>query len=191
MEAVLCNMPWWAVLVLGLAVIFLIAYLVHKQVSIKLGKLSIETEKKIIKQNQDNSVRLKIYAQIREYENYTGKIERNIYSGFEKTYTNLTHDEKIIVKLFCNLIRRALEKQLMLDLVANHIVDKTPEKLREFTSNKTQGYQNRILNFLSNYNETVLPDRNILEIVDNIDFRELENIYYSIYTKSVQIARHE
>ena len=79
----------------------------------------------------------------------------------------------------------------MLDLVANHIVDKTPEKLREFTSNKTQGYQNRILNFLSNYNETVLPDRNILEIVDNIDFRELENIYYSIYTKSVQIARHE
>jgi len=191
MEAVLCNMPWWAILVLGLAVIFLIAYLVHKQVSIKLGKLSIETEKKIIKQNQDNSVRLKIYAQIREYENYTGKIERNIYSGFEKTYTNLTHDEKIIVKLFCNLIRRALEKQLMLDLVANHIVDKTPEKLREFTSNKTQGYQNRILNFLSNYNETVLPDRNILEIVDNIDFRELENIYYSIYTKSVQIARHE
>lgn len=191
MESVLCNMPWWAILVLGLAVIFLIAYLVHKQVSIKLGKLSIETEKKIIKQNQDNSVRLKIYAQIREYENYTGKIERNIYSGFEKTYTNLTHDEKIIVKLFCNLIRRALEKQLMLDLVANHIVDKTPEKLREFTSNKTQGYQNRILNFLSNYNETVLPERNILEIVDNIDFRELESIYYSIYTKSVQIARHE
>ena len=191
MEAVLSNMPWWAVLVFGLAVIFLIAYLVHKQVSIKLGKLSIETEKKIIKQNQDNSVRLKIYAQIREYENYTGKIERNIYSGFEKTYPNLTHDEKIIVKLFCNLIRRALEKQLMLDLVANHIVDKTPEELREYTSNKTQGYQNRILNFLSNYNETVLPDHNILEIVDNIDFRELENIYYSIYTKSVQIARQE
>lgn len=191
MEAVLCNMPWWVILVLGLAVIFLIAYLVHKQVSIKLGKLSIETEKKIIKQNQDNSVRLKIYAQIREYENYTGKIERSIYSGFEKTYPNLTHDEKIIVKLFCNLIRRALEKQLMLDLVANHIVNKTPEELREYTSNKTQGYQNRILNFLSNYNETVLPDRNILEIVDNIDFRELEDIYYSIYTKSVQIARQD
>lgn len=189
MEAVLSNMPWWAVLVLGLAVVFLIAYLVHKQVSIKLGKLSIETEKKIIKQNQDNSVRLKIHAQIREYENYTGKIERNIYSGFEKTYPNLTHNEKIIVKLFCNLIRRALEKQLMLDLVANHIVDKTPEELREYTSNKTQGYQNRILNFLSNYNETVLPDHNILEIVDNIDLKELEDIYYSIYTKSVQIAR--
>ena len=191
METVLSNMPWWAVLVLGLAVIFLIAYLVHKQVSIKLGKLSIETEKKIIKQNQDNSVRLKIHAQIREYENYAGKIERNIYSGFEKTYPNLTHDEKIIVKLFCNLIRRALEKQLMLDLVANHIVDKTPEELREYTSNKTQGYQNRILNFLSNYNETVLPDHNILEIVDNIDLKELEDIYYSIYTKSVQIARQE
>ena len=191
METVLSNMPWWAVLVLGLAVIFLIAYLVHKQISIKLGKLSIETEKKIIKQNQDNSVRLKIHAQIREYENYAGKIERNIYSGFEKTYPNLTHDEKIIVKLFCNLIRRALEKQLMLDLVANHIVDKTPEELREYTSNKTQGYQNRILNFLSNYNETVLPDHNILEIVDNIDLKELEDIYYSIYTKSVQIARQE
>ena len=71
MEAVLCDMPWWAILVLGLAVIFLIAYLMHKQVSIKLGKFSIESEKKIIKQNQDNSVRLKIHAQIREYENYT------------------------------------------------------------------------------------------------------------------------
>lgn len=191
MEAVLSNMPWWAVLILVLAVIFLIGYLVHKQGSIKLGKLSIETEKKIIKQNQDNSVRLKIYAQIREYENYTGKIERNIYSGFEKTYPNLTHDEKISVKLFCNLIRRALEKQLMLDLVANHIVNKTPEELREYTSNKTQGYQNRILNFLSNYNETVLPEHNILEIVDNIDLKELENIYYSIYTKSAQIAKQE
>ena len=191
MEAVLGNMPWWGVLILVLAVIFLIGYLVHKQVSIKLGKLSIETEKKIIKQNQDNSVRLKIYAQIREYENYTGKIERNIYSGFKKTYPNLTQDEKIIVKLFCNLIRRALEKQLMLDLVANHIVNKTPEELREYTSNKTQGYQNRILNFLSEYNETILPGHNILEIVDNIDLKKLENIYYSIYTKSIQIARQE
>lgn len=191
MEAVLSNMPWWAVLILVLAVIFLIGYLVHKQVSIKFGKLSFETEKKIIKQNQDNSVRLKIYAQIREYENYTGKIERNIYSGFEKTYPNLTHDEKIIIKLFCNLIRRALEKQLMLDLVANHIANKTPEELREYASNKTQGYQNRILNFLSNYNETVLPEHNILEIVDNINLKELENIYYSIYTKSVQITKQE
>lgn len=191
MEAVLSNMPWWAVLILVLAAIFLIEYLVHKQVSIKFGKLSIETEKKIIKQNQDNLVRLKIYAQIREYENYTGKIERNIYGGFEKTYPNLTHDEKIIIKLFCNLIRRALEKQLMLDLVANHIVNKTLEELREYTSNKTQGYQNRILNFLSNYNETVLPNHNILEIVNNINLKELENIYYSIYTKSVQIAKQE
>ncbi len=191
MESVLNGMPWWAVLILMLALIFLVMYLIHKQVSIKVGKLSIETEKKIIKQNQDNSVRLKIHAQIREYENYTGKIERNIYSAFEKTYSNLTHDEKIIVKLFCNLIRRGLEKQLMLDLVANHIVNKTPEQLREYTANKTQGYQNRILNFLSNYNETILPEHNILEIISNVDLKELEDIYYSIYTKAVQIARQE
>ena len=191
MDVVLSSMPWWAVLLLFVVSSLLLAYFVHERVTLRIGKLSIESEKKIIKQNQDNTVRLKIHAQIREYENYTGKIERNIFNGFTKTYPNLTQDEKIIVKLFCNLIRRALEKQLMLDLVANHIVDKTPDELREYTRNKTQGYQNRILNFLSNYNETVLPEHNTLEIVDNIDLRELEDIYYAIYTKAVSIARQE
>lgn len=191
MERVVGQMPWWAVMILCVLFIALLVYFVHERVTLKIGKLSIESEKKLIKQNQDNTVRLKIHAQIREYENYTGKIERNIYNGFDKTYPNLTKDEKIIVKLFCNLIRRALEKQLMLDLVANHIVNKTMEELRSYTQNKTQGYQNRILNFLSNYNETVLPEQNILEIVDNIDFKELESIYFSIYTKAVEIAKQE
>lgn len=191
MERVVGQMPWWAVMILCVLFIALLVYFVHERVTLKIGKLSIESEKKLIKQNQDNTVRLKIHAQIREYENYTGKIERNIYNGFDKTYPNLTKDEKIIVKLFCNLIRRALEKQLMLDLVANHIVNKTMEELRSYTQNKTQGYQNRILNFLSNYNETVLPEHNILEIVDNINFKELEDIYFSIYTKAVEIAKQE
>lgn len=191
MGQVVGQMPWWAVMILCVLFIALLVYFVHERVTLKIGKLSIESEKKLIKQNQDNTVRLKIHAQIREYENYTGKIERNIYNGFDKTYPNLTKDEKIIVRLFCNLIRRALEKQLMLDLVANHIVNKTMEELRSYTQNKTQGYQNRILNFLSNYNETVLPGQNILEIVDNIDFKELESIYFSIYTKAVEIAKQE
>lgn len=189
MEAVLCNMPWWAILVLGLAVIFLIAYLVHKQVSIKLGKLSIETEKKIIKQNQDNSVRLKIYAQIREYENYTGKIERIIYNAFHQTYPELNSDEQVTVKLFCSLVRRALEKQLMLDLIANGIVYLSDDELRDYTRNKSAGYENRISNFLSAYNEIVLPNKNILEIVQNIDMQNLEDIYYNIYLKCVNIVK--
>lgn len=185
------SMPWWAVLVLFVCVVFLTVYLVHERVTIKIGKLSIEHEKKIIQQNQDNTIRLKIHAQIREYENYTGKIERSIFDGFMKTFPDMTKDEKTIVKLFCNLVRRALEKQLMLDLVANHIVDKTEEQLIEYTKNKVQGYENRILNFMSSYNEVVLPEKDILQVVKNIDMHELETIYQSIYTKAVKIARQD
>lgn len=185
------NMPWYAFVIVGIIFVGLIIYLVNKKVSINLGKISIEQQKQFVQQSEDNSIRLKIHAQIREYENYTGLIERIIYQAFEKTYSNLSAEEKTIVKLFCNLVRRALEKQLMLDLVANHIADKTSEELREYTKNKSQGYENRISNFLSAYNEIVLPNKNILEICQNIDMKNLEDIYFTIYTKSVEIARQK
>lgn len=189
MSDFLSNSPWWLIVILGIVIAGLVIYLVNKNVTIKLGNLSIEQQKKFVQQSEDNSIRLKIHAQIREYENYTGKIERIIYQSFEKTYSDLTNEEKVNVKLFCNLVRRALEKQLMLDLVANHIVNKTPEELREYTKNKSLGYENRISNFLSAYNEIVLPDKNILEVVKNIDMNNLEDIYFTIYTKSVEIAK--
>lgn len=185
------SMPWYSVVITSIIIAGLIIYLVNKNVSIKLGKLSIEQQKQFIQQSEDNSIRLKIHAQIREYENYTGQIERIIYEAFQHTFPGLTSDEKTITKLFCNLVRRALEKQLMLDLVANHIVNKTPEELREYTKDKSAGYENRISNFLSAYNEIVLPDKNILSVVDNIDMHKLEDIYFTIYTKSVEIARQK
>lgn len=188
----ICSLPSWLILILGMslivAVVVLVFYMVHKKVAVKIGKLSIESEKQIIEMNQDNTVRLKIHSQIREYENYTGLIERIIFDSFEKTY-DMNHDEKTIVRLFCQLVRRALEKQLMLDLVANGIVHMTEDELRDYTKNKSQGYENRILNFMSNYNETVLPDKNILEVVKNIDMNQLEGIYFTIYKKCVDIAK--
>lgn len=187
----LSNSPWWVVVIIGIVIAGLVIYLVNKNVTIKLGNLSIEQQKKFVQQSEDNVIRLKIHAQIREYENYTGQIERNIFQAFEKTFPDINKDEKTIVKLFCNLVRRALEKQLMLDLIANHIVDKTTEELREYTKNKSLGYENRISNFLSAYNEIVLPDKNILDVVKNIDMNQLENIYFTIYTKSVEIARQK
>lgn len=183
------NIPWYVIVIIGIMFSGLLIYLVNKNVSIKLGRVSIEQQKQFVQQSEDNSIRLKIHAQIREYENYTGLIERIIYQAFEKTYSDLSVDEKTTVKLFCNLVRRALEKQLMLDLVANHIVNKTTEELREYTKNKSQGYENRISNFLSAYNEIVLPNKNILEICKNIDMKNLEDIYFTIYTKSVEIAK--
>lgn len=189
MSEVVSKFPWWAVVIIGIVLAGLVIYLVNKNVTIKLGNLSIEQQKKFVQQSEDNSIRLKIHAQIREYENYTGLIERIICAAFEKTYPYLNVEEKTTVKLFCNLVRRALEKQLMLDLVANHIVDKTSEELREYTRNKSLGYENRISNFLSAYNEIVLPDKNILEICQNIDMKNLEDIYFTIYTKSVAIAK--
>lgn len=187
--SVLNNMPWYSTVIIGIIFSGLIIYLVNKKVSINLGKISIEQQKQFVQQSEDNSIRLKIHAQIREYENYTGLIERIIYQAFESTYSDLNNEEKTVVKLFCNLVRRALEKQLMLDLVANHIVNKTSEQLREYTKNKSLGYENRISNFLSTYNEIVLPDKNILDIVKNIDMNQLENIYFTIYSKSVEIAK--
>lgn len=191
MLEVLNNMPWYMIMIIIIIFASLLIYLVNKRVTIRLGKVTIEQQEQFVKKSEDNSIRLKIHAQIREYENYTGLIERNIFKGFEKTFPNMTKDEKTIVKLFCNLVRRALEKQLMLDLVANHIVNKTPEELREYTKNKSLGYENRILNFMASYNETVLPDKDILLVVKNIDMKELEDIYFTIYTKSVAIAKQE
>lgn len=185
----LSNSPWWVIVIISIVISGLIIYLVNKNVSIKLGKVTIEQQKQFVKQSEDNSIRLKIHAQIREYENYTGQIERSVFQAFEKTYPDMNKDEKVIVKLFCSLVRRALEKQIMLDLVANHIVNKTTEELREYTKDKSLGYENRISNFLSAYNEIVLPDKNILDIVQNIDMKKLEDIYFTIYTKSVEIAK--
>lgn len=191
MSEFLSNSPWWVVVIISIIVSGLIIYLVNKNVSIKLGKVSIEQQKQFVRQSEDNSIRLKIHAQIREYENYTGHIERSIFQAFEKTYPDMNKDEKVIVKLFCSLVRRALEKQIMLDLVANHIVNKTTEELREYTKDKSSGYENRISNFLSAYNEIVLPEKNILDIVKNIDMKKLEDIYFTIYTKSVEIAKQD
>lgn len=185
------NLPWWVVVIFGIILAGLVIYMVNKNVTIKLGNLSIEQQKKFVQQSEDNSIRLKIHAQIREYENYTGLIERIIYQAFEKTFPDMSKDDKTVVRLFCNLIRRALEKQLMLDLVANHIVNKTTEELREYTKNKSLGYENRVSNFLSAYNEIVLPDKNILGVVQNIDLAKLEEIYFTIYTKSVEIAKQD
>lgn len=187
--SVLNNMPWYSIVIIGIIFSGLIIYLVNKKVSINLGKISIEQQKQFVKQSEDNSIRLKIHAQIREYENYTGLIERIIYQAFENTYSDLKNEEKTVVKLFCNLVRRALEKQLMLDLVANGIIHLSDEELREYTRNKSAGYENRISNFLSAYNEIVLPDKNILDIVKNIDMNQLEDIYYNIYLKCVNIAK--
>lgn len=183
------NSPWWVVVIIGIVIAGLVIYLVNKNVTIKLGNLSIEQQKKFVQQSEDNVIRLKIHAQIREYENYTGQIERNIFQAFEKTFPDINKDEKTIVKLFCNLVRRALEKQLMLDLIANGIIHLSDEELREYTRNKSAGYENRISNFLSAYNEIVLPEKNILEIVNNIDMKNLEDIYYNIYLKCVNIAK--
>lgn len=190
MAKTMSIMPWYSVVLIFLILGIVIVYLVAKQVSIKIGSITLEQHKEL-KKNEDNSVRLKIHAQIREYENYTGLIERLIYEGFEKTFPQLSKDERTIIHLFCNLIRRALEKQLMLDLVANHIVDKTEEELREYTSDKSQAYKNRMLNFMSNYNDTVLPDKNILEVVKNINMEQMENIYFTIYKKAVKIAKQD
>lgn len=185
------SMPWYAIVIIAALFVGLIVYLVSHKVSVSVGKLSIEQQKQIVQQSEDNTIRLKIHAQIREYENYTGLIERIIYEAFEKTFPELNHDEKTIIKLFCNLIRRALEKQLMLDLVANGIIHLSEEQLREYTKDKSLGYENRILNFMSNYNDAILPDKNILMVVDNIDMRKLEDIYYTIYSKCVNIAKKE
>lgn len=185
------NLPWWGVVIFGIVLAGLVIYLVNKNVTIKLGNLSIEQQKEFVKQSEDNNIRLKIHAQIREYENYTGLIERILFQGFEKTFPDLELNEKTIIRLFCNIVRRALEKQLILDIVANHIVTKTPEELKTYTSEKVQGYQNRICNFMSSYNDVVLPNKDIMKVIENINTKELEDIYYSIYTKAVKIARQD
>lgn len=185
----LSEVPLLWVVFIALVFSALLIYLVNKRVSIRLGALSLEAEKKAIEVSEDNSIRILIYSQIREYENYTGKIERLLFHSFEKTFPKMEQSERSLVRLLCNLVRRALEKQLMLDIIANHIIDKSPEELRDYTSNKVQSYSNRINNFLSNYNDIVLPDKDISLVMRFLDIQSLEEIYFDIYTRVVRVAR--
>lgn len=165
-----------------------IIYAIRNNMNVKFGKLSIEREKKLERENEDKNVRIKLAAQIREYENYTGKIERMIYYAFEQEFPNLTRDEKTVCKLSCNVIRHSLEKQLSLDIIANHISTKDRNELREYTHNKTLAYQNRIMNFLSDFNEIILPGKNVLRIMKRLNMQKIEGTFFAIYVRAVEIA---
>lgn len=184
------SFPIWFLFFFVVAVCVMIAYIIHRHAKITIGRLSIESER-IEKKGNNDEIRLKIYAQVREYENYTGQIERILFKGFETAFEDMTDKERTIFRLFCQLMRRALEKQLMLDLVANGIAHMTESELWDYTQNKSEGYENRILNFLSSYNDQISPERDILKVVDYIDMHDLTTIYFTIYQKCVEIANKE
>lgn len=183
------RMPNWFILVIVMIISAMLVYLTHKKVSIRIGSLAIEQEKALITKSSEDNVRLKIHAQIREYENFIGLIQRNIFEAIEKTFPTMTREEKYMAKLLCTIIRRTLEKQLILDLVANHIATKSEEELREYTKDKSLGYSNRIANAISEFNGEMFPEKDLNKVIANINLNELENIYFNIYKNAVKIVK--
>lgn len=181
--------PNWFILVIVMIISMMLVYLTHKKVSIRIGSLAIEQEKALITKSSEDNVRLKIHAQIREYENFIGLIQRNIFDAIEKTFPTMTREEKYMAKLLCTIIRRTLEKQLILDLVANHIATKSEEELREYTKDKSLGYSNRIANAISEFNCEMFPEKDLNKVIPNINLNELENIYFNIYKNAVKIVK--
>ncbi len=175
--------------VLGIAVCFVLVYFVNRKVNIKTSLFSIEQkEKEEVAKNND--IRLTIFAQIREYENYTGQIERILYKAFCDTFQTRTREEGTCLSLLCTIIRKTLEKQLMLDIISNHIIDKDDDELKIYNKEKCASYKNRIYNFIANYSTSVLPERDLTQAIEDIDIDALEEIYLTIYRKVVQIARN-
>lgn len=170
-------------IIIAVIVAVVILVIIFKQVSVKVGSFTLTQQQK-----NDDETRMRIYAQIRDYENWTGEIERILFNSVAATFPKLTKQEKTTYRLLCTIIRRGLEKQIILDLVANHISKKSDEELVKYAKSKASGYCNRIYNILAEYDKSLGGTRDLNAIKDNIPEHELEEIYMRIYKRAIDIA---
>ena len=185
------EVPIFALVMLVMLICALVGYLAHEKVTIRFGRLSIESQTKIIHEKENQEVRQQIYLQIREYENYIGRIEIMLVNSFYATFPEMSQGERNIARMFCNSVRRGLEKQLILDFIANHITTKSEEELNDYVSTRVDGYKNRIAELLSTYNELILPGKDITSVVESLDRELFENLFRTIYSKAILVVRDD
>lgn len=172
----------------GLAIFF-----VQKKLRIKtkLFSLGQEAMNLSVKKNAENDVRLIIYSQVREYENWTGRIERLLCSAILGTFPDLSKQEVGCVRLVVEGIRHSLENQIFMDMVANHIVNLDEGELKKYTDNKTVSYMILIYNLIASYNDFFMPNIDLNTVAENINVAKLKESFFEIYTRSVLIAREK
>lgn len=190
MSVDLNSISWGGVIVLLavlIAIVGLLIFFVQKKIMIKTKLFSMEQLS--AKRNGESDARLIIYSQVREYEKWTGHIERLICGAFLEKLNDLERQEIVSCKLLAVIIRRSLENQLFLDMVANHLVQLDESELDDYAKEKTKAYLSLICNTIADYNDFVLPDIDLNKAVERIDIEELKKCYLQIYRRAVAIAR--
>lgn len=190
MSVDLNSISWGGVIVVLavlIAIVGLLVFFVQKKIIIKTKLFSMEQLS--AKKNGESDARLIIYSQVREYEKWTGHIERLICGAFLEKLNDLERQEIVSCKLLAVIIRRSLENQLFLDMVANHLVRLDESELDDYAKEKTKAYLSLICNTIADYNDFVLPNIDLNKTVEIIDVEELKKCYLQIYRRAVAIAR--
>ena len=166
-----------------LAAVFIVIFLVRHNRAIRTPLFSVESKAAVV--SEDRGL---LNNQIRNAENYTGTIERIIGCAFVARFKDLNDDQKSECLLLANVIRRAIDKQILFDLLTNHIVDKTRDELDVYIKSKSDGHILRIYNFVHNYNDSVLPDKNLALAIDDVDKKDFYDCFSGVYKSAVMFA---
>jgi len=165
------------------AAVFVVVFLVRNNRAIKTPLFSLESKAAVV--SEDRGL---LNNQIRNIENYTGTIERIIGCAFFARFKDLNDDQRSECLLLANVVRRAIDKQILFDLLTNHIVDKTRDELDAYVKSKYDGHVLRIYNFVHNYNDSVLPDRNLALAIDDVNKKDLYDCFFGVYKSAVMFA---
>ena len=96
--------------------------------------------------------------------------------------------ERIIFELITYRIADRLNYELKNDFMRNHITNKTDYELEQYSTAKSKAYSSLIKERLYIFNQK-LPNYNLPDIMTEITFEEIKELFKDIYFSARGIAR--
>ena len=152
---------------------------------LRLGKVEITTPQQ--RKLYEDGAKTLLENQSANARNLLSKVWLDIFETGRRAFAITDRRELHLLEDIAKLIDGKLQHAVHLDLLRNHLQDKSEEELLRYSEAKAEGYRNMVRALLHQYNAQ-LPGYPLTEIMDNIPEDEFRRLFGEIYVSSCEIA---
>ena len=187
---IISSMPaaGWAAIFFIIAVIALFLVGVYRLIlgkELKFGKFEVLTPQQ--RKAYESGTKDLLENQSENARNLLSRLWLDIFETGRRIFSITDRQELFLLEDIALLIDNKLQHAVHLDLLRNHLQEKTDEELAAYSAAKAEGYRNMIKAFLHQYDEH-LPRYPLTEILNYIPDEDFKKIFLDIYATSRSIA---
>lgn len=179
---------------MAVVLIGLYRILLKKEVRLKHVELLTRKEAKeaqvLMEERARHSTGDLISAQFSLASNLLRQISTSLYEAGLKHLPLAEDKDRHIMRGLARVIRCNVEKEVLFDIVRNHIPDKSEDDLRVYSDAKTTGYWHFVKAELYWLSDQV-PGVDVAGIMDYIPIDDYKELFYSVYcgVRDTELAR--